>query len=192
MIGFIVLATDAKAQFELDEALLFVEKAGTANSTGSAEIVAQDDVIDWVVKLRLVQPAQNNVTLTDTFIGDHAYVPGSLTHSGEFDFNESTLTSATTELQGTATQISRTSISTIETLEKSLDVSSFQFPVGSGDGWKVVFHPSTDRIFYTAHHWNEFSTSCFSSQTGEACPTYPKSFTSEGLHVPTTANNRGY
>ena len=192
LIGFIVLATDAKAQFELDEALLFVEKAGTANSTGSAEIVAQDDVIDWVVKLRLVQPAQNNVTLTDTFIGDHAYVPGSLTHSGEFDFNESTLTSATTELQGTATQISRTSISTIETLEKSLDVSSFQFPVGSGDGWKVVFHPSTDRIFYTAHHWNEFSTSCFSSQTGEACPTYPKSFTSEGLHVPTTANNRGY
>ena len=192
LIGFIVLATEAKAQFELDEALLFVEKAGTANSTGSAEIVAQDDVIDWVVKLRLVQPAQNNVTLTDTFIGDHAYVPGSLTHSGEFDFNESTLTSATTELQGTATQISRTSISTIETLEKSLDVSSFQFPVGSGDGWKVVFHPSTDRIFYTAHHWNEFSTSCFSSQTGEACPTYPKSFTSEGLHVPTTANNRGY
>ena len=75
LIGFIVLATDAKAQFELDEALLFVEKAGTANSTGSAEIVAQDDVIDWVVKLRLVQPAQNNVTLTDTFIGDHVACP---------------------------------------------------------------------------------------------------------------------
>ena len=185
VLGFILLVPGAEAQIAVD-------KTGTASSTGSTEIVAQDDVIDWVIELGHVEPALNNLSLTDTFVGDHTYVPGSLSHSGEIDFNESTLTSATTQLQGTAPQISRTVFSTIETLEKSLDVSSFQFPVGSGDGWKVVFHPSTDRIFYTAHQWNEFATSCFSSQTGEACPTYPKSFTSEGLHVPTTSNNRGY
>lgn len=185
LLGLIGVSGVSGAQISL-------EKTGSANSTGSSEIVAQDDVIDWVIELSHVEPTLNNVTLTDTFIGDHTFVPGSLLHSGEFDFSEATLDATSTALTGTADVISKNVFSTVETLEKSLEVESFQFPTATGDGWKVVFHSPTNRIFFTAHHWNEFSTNCFSTLTGEACPGYPKSLTSEGRHVSTASNNRGY
>ncbi|MGA0235732.1 MAG: hypothetical protein ACO3NE_09105 [Alphaproteobacteria bacterium] len=86
--GMFALSGHSGAQISL-------EKTSSANSTGSSEIVAQDDVIDWVIELGQGEATLNNVTLTDTFIGDHTFVPGSIQHSGEFDFSEATLAKPT-------------------------------------------------------------------------------------------------
>ena len=189
LTGFVagVTATSAHSQ-------VTVTKTGSAQSTGSTTTVSESDVIDWVITI--VNDGSDDlstVNVTDTLENSQALIPGTFEFPSLFAIDQTALTSSSTSFSATSDSLQASNYSLVNALEKELEVSSLDLPTGNGDGWKVVFHPSTDRIFFTAHHWSTFSTNCFDLGSEESCAGYPKAFTVDGgKHVSTPGNGSNY
>ena len=189
LTGFVagVTATSAHSQ-------VTVTKTGSAQSTGSTTTVSESDVIDWVITIENDGSDDlSTVNVTDTLENSQALIPGTFEFPSLFAIDQTALTSSSTSFSATSDSLQASNYSLVNALEKELEVSSLDLPTGNGDGWKVVFHPSTDRIFFTAHHWSTFSTNCFDLGSEESCAGYPKAFTVDGgKHVSTPGNGSNY
>lgn len=173
-------------------AALEATKSGVARSTGSTEVVTGADVIDWVITLENTSSEPvGNLMFDDQLNGNQTFIADSLMIPIQFML-DTPVTNASTSLSASADELSNVDFSILEPLSLDLNTKSYTFPTGSGDGWKVVFHNETDRIFFTAHHWESMSTNCFNLEDGSACPGYPKDFWAGGMDIPTHPVNSGY
>jgi len=173
--------TAVSAQAPVATAQIDVSKVGTANSTGSQTVVEETDVIDWVITIENTGTTPlTNVVISDTLNSEQVIVPGTFEFPDIFEIDESGLTGTSVEFDVTADVIYPDGISLVNELGLNLETTSFETTTGVGDGWRVVFHPSTNRFFFASHHDDAIDVNCFDNSTGQECATYPKRFTTEG------------
>ena len=175
------------------QAQITVQKAGTATSSGSSDTVELGDTIDWVIEVENQSGgALTNIEIVDTLVGPHLTVPNSLQFSASFEIDAAMQTNAVSTFTATADLMGNATLSTVQPLERSLETQSYSFDPSDGDGWKVVFHNQTDRLFFIAHHWKTARARCYNLSDGSACPNYPRNITADGADIITASNNRNY
>ena len=122
-----VTATSAHAQVS-------VSKTGAARSTGSTTVVAEDDIIDWVVTIEGDGTADlTNVNVTDNLQNSQALIPGTFEHPSLFDIDQSAITSSSVSFSAMADSLDASGFGLINALEKDLEITSVNLPTGAGE-----------------------------------------------------------
>ncbi len=175
-------------QAPVANAQIDIGKVGTANSTGSDLRVEESDVIDWVITVENTSgSAVTNIEITDTLNSDQVIVPGSFDYPSVFSIDESGITASSTSFTATSSEIPTDTLTLLRTLDKDLEVGSFDLPTGMGDGWQAMFYPARDRLYFIGHHADALEANCFEMTTETACAGYPKALTVDGgknMHTP--------